>query len=94
MLSTVLDRTPTTASTTLVDVTLTRRWSAFLLAAGVFQWVVWPTFLKNIWRDDRSFDSGPTAFLLVHLVLTVVQLALATVLLVLGARGWRRTRSG
>jgi intracellular septation protein A len=71
-------------------VTLTRRWSLFLLAVGVFQWLVWPTFLKNIWRDDRSFASGPTGFLLVHLALTVVQLLLATVLLVLGARGLRR----
>ena len=73
--------------------TLTRRWALFLLATGVFQWLVWPTFLKNIWQDDRSFDDGPTSFLVVHLVLTVAQLALATVLLVLGARGWRRART-
>ena len=68
---------------------LSRRAAAFLLAAGVFQWLVWPTFLRNIWQDPRSFADGPTAFLVVHAVLTAVQLVLATALLVLGARAWR-----
>jgi hypothetical protein len=72
---------------------LSRRSAWFLLGAGVFQWVVWPTFLKNIWADPRSFHSGPTGFLLVHLVLTAVQLVLATLLLVLGWRGVRRAQS-
>jgi intracellular septation protein A len=71
-------------------VVLSRRSALFLLVAGIFQWVVWPTFLKNIWADPRSFDHGPTAFLVVHAVLTAVQLVLATVLLVLGWRGLRR----
>lgn len=69
---------------------LSRRVAAFLVAAGVFQWVVWPTFLHNIWKDPRSFSDGPTAFLIVHAVLTVASLALGTALLVLGARAWRR----
>lgn len=69
---------------------LSRRSAWFLLGVGVFQWVVWPTFLKNIWSDPRSFSDGPTAFLVVHAVLTAVQLLLATGLLVLGARGLRR----
>ena len=69
---------------------LSRRSARFLLLAGVFQWIVWPTFLKNIWADPRSFDNGPTAFLVVHAVLTAVQLLLATALLVLGLRGLRR----
>jgi hypothetical protein len=74
---------------------LSRRSAWFLVLVGVFQWVVWPTFLKNIWADPRSFSDGPTAFLVVHAVLTAVQLLLATVLLVLGARGLRRGgRSG
>jgi hypothetical protein len=68
---------------------LSRRSAWFLLAVGIFQWVVWPTFLKNIWDDPRSFDSGPTGFLLVHAVLTAVQLLLATALLLLGRRGLR-----
>jgi cytochrome b len=69
---------------------LSRRSAWYLLAAGIFQWIVWPTFLKNIWGDPRSFDSGPTGFLVVHAVLTAVQLVLATGLLALGWRGLRR----
>ncbi len=69
---------------------LSRRSAWFLLLAGVFQWAVWPTFLNNIWADPRSFSDGPTAFLVVHAVLTAVQLLLATALLVLGGRGLRR----
>lgn len=70
--------------------TFSRRSAGFLLLVGVFQWIVWPTFLKNIWADPRSFSNGPTAFLVVHAVLTAVQLVLATGLLVLGWRGLRR----
>ncbi|GAC1439727.1 MAG: hypothetical protein NVS3B26_05150 [Mycobacteriales bacterium] len=74
---------------------LSRLSAWFLLLAGVFQWVVWPTFLKNIWADPRSFADGPTAFLVVHAVLTAAQLVLASVLIVLGVRGLRRGgRSG
>ena len=69
---------------------MTRRTALFLLACGLFQWVVWPTFLRNIWSDPRSFDDGPTGFLVVHAVLTAVQLVLATALLVLGGRSLRR----
>ena len=78
-------------STTLFGVPLSRRTALFLLAAGIFQWVVWPTFLKNIWADPRSFHHGPTGFLVVHAVLTVVQLLLAAGLLVVGWRALRRT---
>jgi hypothetical protein len=72
-------------------VVLSRRSAGFLLLAGIFQWVVWPTFLRNIWDDPRSFSDGPTGFLVVHAVLTAVQLVLATLLLVLGWRGIRST---
>jgi intracellular septation protein A len=72
-------------------VVLSRRSAGFLLLVGVAQWVVWPTFLKNIWDDPRSFSDGPTSFLVVHAVLTAVQLAIASVLLVLGWRGVRVT---
>jgi hypothetical protein len=70
-------------------VVLSRRWSAFLLAVGVWSWIIWPTFLRNIWKDDRSFDNGPTAFLLVHVALTIVSLIIGTLVGVLGWRAWR-----
>lgn len=62
--------------------------SWFLLAFGVWSWVIWPVFLRNIAADPRSFHAGsPTAFFLVHLVLTIVSLAFGTAIGVLGISG-------
>jgi hypothetical protein len=62
--------------------------SWFLLVFGVWSWVIWPVFLSNIAADPRSFQAGsPTAFFLVHLVLTVVSLAFGTAIGVIGLRG-------
>ena len=69
---------------------VSRRVAAFLLAAGVVQWLIWPTLLRNIAADPRSFDPGPTGFFVVHAVLTAGELLLATALIALGWRGWRR----
>ena len=68
---------------------LSKRVSAFLIAFGGWSWIIWPTFLKNIWKDDRSFDHGATAFFIVHLVLVVVSLGLGSAIGWLGIRGWR-----
>ncbi len=73
-------------------VVMTRRVSMFLLAVGVWTWLIWPNFLKNIWKDDRSFDDGPTSFFLIHLVLVVTSLAIGTAIGWLGWRGWRANR--
>lgn len=71
---------------------LTRRLAGLLLLAGAFQWLVWPNFLRVVWRDDRAFrvDGRPTAFLLVHVAIVVPALILGTALLWLGTRAWRR----
>lgn len=71
---------------------ISRRVAALLLLAGGFQWLVWPNFLRVVWRDDRAFDDagGPTAFLIVHVAIVVPALLLGTALLVLGAVAWRR----
>ena len=71
---------------------VSRRVAWFLVAFGVWSWVIWPTFLKNIWKDDRSWHDGPTGFFLVHLALTVVSLALGTVIGLLGVRALRAVR--
>jgi hypothetical protein len=63
--------------------------SWFLTAFGVWSLVIWPTFLKNIWKDARSWHDGPTGFFLVHLALTAVSLAAG---LAIGAIGWRSVR--
>lgn len=74
---------------------LSRLVSSFLLAFGVWSWVIWPTFGVNIARDGRSWTpgGGPTAFFLVHLVLVVVSLLAGTAIGVLGLRGWLAARS-
>jgi hypothetical protein len=70
-------------------VRLSRLVSVFLLAFGVWSWVIWPTFLKNVADDPRSWAAGggPTGFFLVHLVLTIVSILLGTAIGILGIRG-------
>jgi hypothetical protein len=75
-------------------VTLSRRWSMFLLAFGIWSWVIWLTFIHNIANDPRSFTGNwPHAFFIVHLVLTVVSIILGTVIGLLGVKGLRAVRA-
>lgn len=74
---------------------LTRPVSWFLAAFGVWSWVIWVTFTKNLFADASglAFDDGkPTAYLWVHLTLAVVSFALGTVIGVIGLRGIRASR--
>lgn len=68
---------------------ISRRIAWLLVAFGVWSWLIWPTFLRNIWRDPRSWHDGMTAFFAVHLVLTVVSLCSGTLVGLLGVRGIR-----
>ncbi|OJF15738.1 SCO4848 family membrane protein [Couchioplanes caeruleus] len=69
---------------------LSRKWSAFLIAVGVWTWLIWPRFGVAIAKDDRSFAAGaPTSFLWVHALLITASLAVGTTVGVLGVRGWR-----
>jgi Na+/melibiose symporter-like transporter len=70
---------------------LGRRTSWFLLAFGVWSLVIWPTFLKNIWADPRSWNHGATGFFLVHLCLTIVSI---TAGIAIGLIGLRAVRAG
>lgn len=73
-------------------VVVSKRVAWFLLAFGVWSWIIWPTFLKNIWADKRSWNHGMTAFFGVHLVLVVVSLGLGTAIGLLGVRALRLAR--
>lgn len=70
---------------------MSRRVSLFLLAFGVWSWIIWVTFAKNLSDSDRAWapDGSPTAYFVVHLVLTVVSFVLGTIIGVLGWRGLR-----
>ncbi|MGP4015515.1 SCO4848 family membrane protein [Saccharopolyspora sp. 5N708] len=73
--------------------TVSRRVALFLLAFGVWSYLLWPTFVRNIWHSDRSWAAGsPTPYLLVHLVIAVVSLVLGTIIGVIGWRAYRATR--
>ncbi|GAB2598691.1 hypothetical protein GCM10027168_34520 [Streptomyces capparidis] len=74
---------------------LSRTASWFLLGFGVWSWVVWTTFARNLWKDSSglAFDDGdPTGYFWVHLTLAVVSLVLGTAIGLLGLRGARAAR--
>lgn len=74
---------------------LSRRVSWFLLAFGVWSWIIWVTFVKNLIKDGSglAFDDGdPTAYFWVHLTLAVVSFVLGTVVGGIGLRGLRALR--
>jgi hypothetical protein len=73
---------------------VSKRVAWFLIAFGVWSWIIWPTFLKNIWADKRAWNDGMTAFFGVHLVLTIVSLGLGTIIGVLGVRALRAAPGG
>ncbi|MFG2886314.1 SCO4848 family membrane protein [Streptomyces sp. NPDC048297] len=71
---------------------LSRPVSWFLLAFGVWSWVVWTTFIKNLAKDASglAFENGsPTTYFWVHLTLAITSLILGTAIGVIGFRGVR-----
>jgi hypothetical protein len=71
---------------------LSRRASWFLLAVGVWTWLIWPRFLKAIWDDPRSWHDGATSFFIVHAVLVSASLVIGTAVGWLGVRGIKASR--
>jgi catechol 2,3-dioxygenase-like lactoylglutathione lyase family enzyme len=71
-------------------VTLSRRAAVLLVLAGLWPLLIWPNFVRVVVTDDRAFDGGPTAYLLVHAGLAVVSMSIGLALVVLGVRAWRR----
>ena len=68
---------------------LSRRAAALLVLAGVWPLLVWPNFVRVVATDERAFDGGPTAYLVVHVGLAVVSMAFGVALVVVGVRDWR-----
>ena len=72
-------------------VKLSRRAAALLVLAGAWPLLVWPNFVRVVATDERAFDGGsPTAYLMVHVTLAVVSMALGVALVWVGVRAWRR----
>jgi len=70
-------------------VTLTRRHSAFFLAVAAWNVVTYTTFAKNLLGAARSGEERPAGYYAAHVVLIVVNVAIAVVLGRLGLKGWR-----
>nr|WP_228046634.1 hypothetical protein [Saccharopolyspora sp. HNM0983] len=65
-----------------------------MLAFGIWSWLLWPNFIRNIWGSDRSWAAGsPTSYLIVHVIIAVVSLVLGTAIGVLGWRALRTARA-
>ncbi|RJQ77038.1 SCO4848 family membrane protein [Amycolatopsis panacis] len=71
---------------------ISRGTAIFLLAFGVWSWIIWITFAKNLWASDQSWaaDGSPTGYFVVHAVLTVVSFILGTAI---GVLGWKAVRA-
>ena len=65
---------------------MTAALAALLIANGVFNVVVWPTFFRRVARDPRARDEAgrPTRFLTVHAVIIGIALALAVASVIVG----------
>lgn len=61
-------------------------WSLLLLVAAIWNFVIWPPFLRRIAKDERARDADgrPTTFLRVHAILIGISLSLALAVGVLG----------
>ncbi len=70
-----------------------RKTAALLVAAGLWPLLVWPNFVRVVATDERAFDGGPTAYLVVHVGLAVVSMAFGVALVVVGVRAWRAAGS-
>lgn len=74
---------------------LSRPVSWFLLAFGVWSWVIWITFVKNLVNDGSGLafeDGDPTAYFWVHLLLAIVSFVLGTAVGFVGLRSVRALR--
>lgn len=74
---------------------LTKPVSIFLLGFGVWSWVIWVTFARNLWNSDnaRDPDGSLATFFWVHAALAVVSIILGTIIGVIGWRGLRALRA-
>lgn len=76
---------------------MSRRTSWFLIAAGVFNVVIWPRFAKAVTDDNRAWTgrhwhSDPTAFFWVHAALITVAVLVGLGVLAVGVRAHRAAR--
>jgi hypothetical protein len=72
-------------------VKLERKHAVLFLAIAVWNLVSYANFAKNLAEAAASGEERPTGYYVAHIVLIVVNLAIAAVLGRLGWRAWRAT---
>ena len=68
---------------------LTRRHAALLLAIAVWNVLSYANFARNLLEAASSGEDRATGYYVAHIVLIVVNLAIAAVLGRIGLRAWR-----
>ncbi len=69
--------------------TLTRRHAVLFFAIAAWNVLSYANFAKNLWEAHASGEDRPAGYYVAHVVLIVVNLAIAVVLARLGAKSWR-----
>lgn len=69
--------------------TLTRRHAAALLAIAAWNVLSYTNFARNLYDAHAAGEDRPTGYWVAHLVLIVVNLAIAVLLARWGLRAWR-----
>lgn len=72
--------------------TLTRKHAVLFLAIAAWNVLSYANFAKNLWETYSSGADRAAGYYVAHVVLIVVNLAIAVVLGRLGVRAWRATR--
>jgi len=72
-------------------VTLSRRHAVLFLAIAAWNVLTYANFAKNLWESHTSGEDRPAGYYVAHVVLILVNLAIAVVLARLGAKAWHAT---
>jgi hypothetical protein len=75
-------------------VKLQRKHSVLFLAIAAWNVFSYANFAKNLAAAHQRGEDRPTGYWVAHIVLIVVNLAIAAVLGRLGVKSWRATRAG
>lgn len=73
--------------------TLTRKHAVLFFAIAAWNVFSYANFARNLWEAAQGGEDRPTGYYVAHIVLIVVNLAIAVVLGRLGWRAWRATSS-
>ncbi|MDT9592763.1 hypothetical protein RDV89_06775 [Nocardioides zeae] len=71
-----------------------RKHALLLLGVAVWNVVTFGNFARNLWETYQAGEERPTGYWVAHVVLVVVNVAIAAVLGRLGLKALRATRDG